>query len=226
MRPVDVLRMLLRRWYVVVVGLVLSIAVGATAWNAVEPEYERQGTQIVLPGLCSLPEGATNPYLYLSGLSLPTDIVAQAVTGQSVLADVRREIPGAEVEVFRSGTSAPILTITVRARSDAAAEKLLGIMMERTVTTLTSMQESEDISSANRMSIMTLTADTQSTKDQRKRMLAAGGTGLGTLVLSLALAALIDGLVIRRRRSGRRSGRRAARTARGDAPATAEPAEE
>lgn len=201
--------MLLRRWYVVAAGLVIAVALAYTAWNAVEPEYERQGTQIVLPGLSSLPEGATNPYLYLSGLSLPTDIVAQAVTGENVLGEVLQDFPGASVEVVRTGTSAPILSISVKAASDDAAEELLDIMMQSTVTTLADMQESEGISSASQMSIMTLTVDTESKTDQRKRLLTAGGIGLGMLVVSLGLAALIDGLITRRRRSGKGSRRRA-----------------
>ncbi|WP_347344568.1 hypothetical protein [Microbacterium sp.] len=207
MKLADVLRMMLRRWYIVVPGILLAIASAVGAWNVVQPEYERQGSQIVLPGMSSLPEGATNPYLYLSGLALPTDIVAQAVMGQNVLNDVLEKYPDATVEVARTGTSAPIITVTVTARSDADAEKLLATMMDRTVSTLESMQVAEGIEEGYRLSITTLAVDAESRPIQRTRMLLTGGAALGVLVVMLSLAALVDGLSTRRRRvAGRRAG--------------------
>jgi len=200
MKLADAWRMLLRRWYIVVPGLLLAVACGVAAWTAVEPEYERQGVQIVLPGMGSLPEDATNPYLYLSGLALPADIVVQAVMGENVLNGVLEDFPGAEVEVSRSGTSAPIITITVTAGSDADAEKLLAIMMDRTTSTLASMQQEESIADNSRMSITTLAVDTQSRQIQRTRLLIAGGAVIVVAAIALFVTALVDGLAKRRRR--------------------------
>jgi len=204
--------MLLRRWYIVVPGLLLAVACGVAAWMTVEPEYERQGVQIVLPGMGSLPEDATNPYLYLSGLALPADIVVQAVMGENVLNGVLEDFPGAEVEVSRSGTSAPIITIKVTAGSDADAEKLLAIMMDRTTSTLASMQQEESIADDSRLSITTLAVDTQSRQIQRTRLLIAGGTAILVAAIALFVTALVDGLVKRRRR------RRASRPVEADEP--------
>ncbi|GAA5201497.1 hypothetical protein [Microbacterium jejuense] len=201
MKLADAWRMLLRRWYIVVPGLLLAAACGVAAWMAVEPEYERQGVQIVLPGMGSLPEDATNPYLYLSGLALPADIVVQAVMGENVLNEVLEDFPGAQVDVTRSGTSAPIITITVTAESDADAEKLLAIMMDRTTSTLESMQQEESIADSSRMSISTLAVDTQSRQIQRTRLLIAGGAALLVAAITLFVTALVDGLAKRRRRS-------------------------
>ncbi|MFD4958811.1 hypothetical protein [Microbacterium sp. NPDC058389] len=200
MKLADAWRMMLRRWYIVVPGLLLAVACGVAAWMAVEPEYERQGVQIVLPGMGSLPEDATNPYLYLSGLALPADIVVQAVMGENVLSEVLADFPGAEVEVSRSGTSAPIITIKVTAGSDADAEALLAIMMDRTVSTLESMQQEESIAGDSRMSITTLAVDTQSRQIERTRLLIAGGAALLVAAIALFVTALVDGLAKRRRR--------------------------
>lgn len=203
MKPADLIWRLRRRWYIAVPGLLLAAAAAAGVWNAVGPEYERTGTQMLLPGDASLPEDATNPFLYLGGLSLPADVIVQSVSGENVLGAVLDGFPGAEVVVDRGEGSAPVVRITVTTGDDESAEELLAIMMDRTVTTLEEIQTSESIPAADRMSLITLAVDTESTLRQRTRTVAAAGAGVAVAVLALAAAALVDGLAKRKRRAAK-----------------------
>lgn len=200
MKPADLLWRLRRRWYIAVPGLLLAAATVAGVWNAVGPEYERTGTQMLLPGPASLPEDATNPFLFLGGLSIPADVIVQSVSGENVRGAVLDRFPGSEVVVDRGAGSAPVVRITVTTGDDESAEELLAMMMDRTVTTLAEIQTSENIPDADRMSLITLAVDTESTLRQRTRTVAAAGAGVAVAVVALALAALVDGLAKRRRR--------------------------
>ena len=74
MKPADVLRLLWRRWYITIPGVLLAVAAVMGAWAVVGPQYQRAGTQMLLPGEANLPEGATNPFLFIGGLQLPADV--------------------------------------------------------------------------------------------------------------------------------------------------------
>ena len=85
MNVVDTLRGLLRRWYVVVAGLILAILAGAGTYSVVEPGYERTSTQLLVPGEGLVPPGVTNPYLYLGGLTQAADLVVRVMKSSEVL---------------------------------------------------------------------------------------------------------------------------------------------
>ncbi|WP_167042563.1 hypothetical protein [Salinibacterium sp. ZJ454] len=196
----DTLRGLLRRWYIVFPGILLAAAAAAGAWYVISPGYERSATQLLLPGADSLPEGA-NPYLFLGGLVPAADVLVRAIGSENVLNEVVEEHPGVEIEITRDITTAgPVILIVVTAGSDAAAEEVLGLLVERTETTLEQLQKVESIAVENRVTVLPLTVDTQSVPQQRTRMLATAGAGLGGVVLTLLLAGLVDGLSTHRRR--------------------------
>lgn len=201
MKPADLIWRLKSRWYIAVPGVLLAVAAAVGMWNTVGPEYERTGTQMLIPGSASLPEGASNPFLYLGGLAIPADVVVQSVSGENVLGAELKRFPGAEVVVDRGIGSAPVVRITVTTNEDEAAEELLAILMDRTVNTLDAIQTSENIAEGDRMSLITLAVDTESTLRQRNRTVAAALTGIGVAVVALALAALVDGLGTRKRRT-------------------------
>lgn len=200
MKPADTLERLRRRWYIVLPGLVLAVAAAAGAWMTVGPEYERTGTQMLLPGSASLPEGETNPFFSIAGLQLPADVLVQAVSGQNALGQILAEYPGAEVVIERAQGSAPLVKTTVTSGDEAQVTQLLELLMTRNVDTLERLQVDEGVPAASRIAVTTLTVDTTSALRQRNRMLLAAVSGLGVAAATLLLASLVDGLARRRRR--------------------------
>ncbi|MET0829379.1 MAG: hypothetical protein ABWY26_07665 [Microbacterium sp.] len=189
----------MRRWYIVLPGLLLAGLIAAGVWAAVPPEYDRSATQLLVPGETSVPEGG-NPYLYLGGLAPAADVLVRAIGSENVLNEVVDEYPGVDVRIVRDTTTAgPIILITVTASTDAAAEDVLTMLVDRTATVLGEFQEVENIPEANRMTVIPVTVDEQSTERSRNRALAATGVGFIVAVLALLVASIVDGSSQRRR---------------------------
>lgn len=198
MNILDVLAALRRRWYIVLVGLVVAGAAGYSTWTVVQPEYTRSATQLLLPGASDIPEGA-NPFLYVGGLSQAADILVRTVGSEDALADVSDRYPGLQAGVTRDpGTGGPVIVITVTAVDEKAAQAALDDLLRASRTTLADLQAGQQIGSADRIRIIPLSVDSRSTLEQRNRMLFTAGAALGCLLLSILLVALIDGMARRR----------------------------
>ncbi|MET0715164.1 MAG: hypothetical protein ABWY57_09645, partial [Mycetocola sp.] len=204
MNVADTLRGFLRRWYIVLPGIIVAMATALGAYSFVQPGYERTATQLLLPGEGTVPPGVTNPFLYLGGLTQAADIVVQVMKSNEVVGPVVDEYPGTEVVVQRNPTvSGPVIQIIVTATSDAAAEGALTALVGQTTTVLDSLQSDQKVTSDDMMSVSTLTQDTQSALQQKSRLVISAGVALALVVLTLLLASLVDGLSRRARRAGR-----------------------
>ena len=202
MNLADTLRGLWRRWYIVIPGILLAAALAAGAWSVIPPGYERSSTQLLIPGEASMPEGA-NPYLFLGGLTLAADVLVRAVGSENEKNEVIEQYPGAEIRVTRDvSTAGPVILIAVTATSDADAEEVLGLVVNRTETLLDELQETEKIAATNRVTLLPVTVDSLSLLDQRNRFLAVAGVGLAGTALTLIVASLVEGLSVKRKRRG------------------------
>lgn len=205
MNIADTLRGLLRRWYVVVPGILIAVAGAIGAYTVIQPGYERTATQLLLPGEGTVPPGVTNPYLYLGGLTQGSDIVVRVMQGEDAAGKVIEEYPGTEVLVQRDPTvSGPVIQIRVTATTDEAAAGALAALVAKSEVVLEQLQTDQNVSRDDRMSISTLTQDTVSTLQQKTRLVMSAGVALGLVVLTLIVASLVDGLSRRPRRKGRR----------------------
>ncbi|QAY61964.1 hypothetical protein ET495_00085 [Xylanimonas allomyrinae] len=210
MNTTEILRGILRRWYIVAIGLVVSVAGSVVVWNTVPPTYERSASLLLMPGADLLPEGASNPYLYLGSLSTAADILARA-SAEGLISDLQHEFPGAEFTIGRDySTSAPVVSVQVEAPTDGAAAAGVDRAMAGITSTLGAMQDESNIASSERISVQTLYVDGDGTVKQRTRMTALAATGVAVMSLSVVLAALVDAMILRSRRKTARLPRRAA----------------
>jgi uncharacterized protein involved in exopolysaccharide biosynthesis len=204
MNMADTLRGLLRRWYIVLPGIILAMAAGIGAYVLIQPGYERTSTQLLLPGEGTVPPGATNPYLYLGGLTQAADVVVRVMQSGEVVGKVVSEYPGTEVLVQRDPTvSGPVIQIVVTATSDAAAAGALSALVEESGVVLDRLQAEQEVTPDDLMSITTVTQDESSALQQKTRMVTSAGAALGLVIVTLLVASLVDGLSRRARRSGR-----------------------
>lgn len=196
----ETLRGLWRRWYITIPGLILAVALAVGSFIVIKPGYERTATQLLLPGDGLVPEGTTNPYLFLGGLSQAADILTRTVGAGETLGPIAEKFPGLQVEVKRDPlSSGPVILFTVTAKSDADAAAALDDVLAASVETLDRLQTQQGVASRDRISISPLTKDAASTPQQRTRMTVAAGVGLGIAALTLLIASMVDGLVRRRR---------------------------
>lgn len=197
----DVLSALRRRWYVVVATLLLAGGLGYAVWSNVSPDYERTASQLLLPGLATIPEGA-NPYLYVGGLSQAADIIVLAI-GEDEVAAAVEGYPDATMAVGRDLAAGAVLVTTVTASTDEAAAAVLKQSLIITADTLETLQDAQRIPEDERVSMMVLTESTQSTVVQKTRVVLTAITVAGVMLLGLVVAALADGALRTRRRTRR-----------------------
>ncbi|WP_404435866.1 hypothetical protein LG322_12090 [Microbacterium aerolatum] len=204
MNIADTLWGFVRRWYIVVPGLILAVVVGIGTFAVVQPGYERTATQLLIPGEGTIPPDTTNPYLFLGGLLQASDIVVRVMQSDDVIGPAVEDHPGTEVVVRRDPTvSGPVIQIVVTAKSDAAAEEVLAALVDQTEVVVERLQEQQDVDLDDRMSVSQLTKDTQSVLQQKTRLILSAGAAMGLVVLTLIVASLVDGLSRRVRRGGR-----------------------
>ncbi|CAH0122842.1 hypothetical protein [Microbacterium sp. Bi121] len=207
MNIADTLWGFVRRWYVVVPGFILAVAVGIGMFAVVQPGYERTATQLLIPGEGTIPPDTTNPYLFLGGLLQASDIVVRVMQSAEVLGPAVEDHPGTEVVVRRDPTvSGPVIQIVVTGQSDEAAEEVLSNLIDETSVVVERLQEQQNVDLDDRMSVSLLTEDTESVLQQKTRLLLSAGAALGLVVLTLIVASFVDGLARRARRGGRKGG--------------------
>lgn len=140
--PSRLRRILLRRWYLVMVGLLMTGGLAFAASIAQPVTYEATATMLILPP--TDPTG--NPYLALSGYGPFADVFARAMMDTSSVADLRAKGVTDQFAVTRDvTTSAPIVQVSVTGKDADAAVKQAGIVAAALPTELVALQQSESV---------------------------------------------------------------------------------
>ncbi len=205
MNLTDSLRGLLRRWYIVLPGIIAAVAVVFGLWTVVKPGYERSATQLLLPGKGALPTETSNPYLYIGGLSQAADVLVLTLNSGQILNGILEDYPGTDITISRDpSTAGPVVLMSVTATTDAAAAAVVDSLVDETTRSLERLQSEQNIPVDERITTATLAVDDKSTLQQRTRLVTSVGGGIAVLLFSLVLASLVDGLARRVNRAGRR----------------------
>ncbi|MCK6079864.1 hypothetical protein KZX37_04420 [Microbacterium sp. EYE_5] len=202
MKLADVIGALRRRWYVLVVGVIVAAAAAYGAWTVIPPEYERSASQLLLPGEATIPDDA-NPYLFVGGLYQVADILVRAI-GPDDIAQATADAPGASIAVSRDTAAGAVMLVTVSASSEEDADVVLATALQLIETRLGELQDEQGIPTDERVDLVPLTHDSASVVVQKNRILVTGVVGLVIAMLSVAIAVLGDTLIrLRRRRRSR-----------------------
>lgn len=198
----QTVRSMLRRWYILVAGLLVAAGLAFSVWDRVPPTYTRTSTQILLPGEGSIPTGS-NPYLFVGGLAPTADILVRGLASNDVIGEAIEGHPATTVQVVRDPTtSGPVIVVAVESESDASAEAVLAAMDRRTASLLDSLQAEENIPEKRRISVVPVSLDTEGTINQKTRMMFTGAAGIAIVMLTVLVAAFVEG-VSRHRRARR-----------------------
>ncbi len=189
-----------RRWYVTVAGVLATLALCAAAYMNTAPTLQRSASELLVPGSTTIPIGG-NPYLYLGGLGQAADVLVSALNAEQVLDPIRQEYPGTTITVARdTGTSGPMILITVTGTKDAAVAGALDAIRDAVPATLSKLQTSAGVTEKARIDVQTLTSDSSSTVIEKARIETVGMIGVAGLVVTVLLVGLVDGLVMNRRK--------------------------
>ena len=202
----DLPRALLRRWYLVLLGLALSVVAAYLAWQQVGPRYTAENTTLMLP-----PVSATravppvtedkNPLLYLGGLAQARDVVIGALASDSVKEEFDQRFPATTFGITPAYSSnAPVIIVSVSAPTAARALEAAAYVTDLVEDEFLQVQVKLDIHPDEQIRSMPLTFATTATPDFQPAIRAAAVVGVGLAAASVFLVGVMDGLLNQRTR--------------------------
>ncbi|MCU1514574.1 MAG: hypothetical protein JWO10_1664 [Microbacteriaceae bacterium] len=204
MNPDGFAQVFKRRWWILVLGVIVAGALGYFAYAHSHPTYERTASRLLLPGQASYPIG-DNPYVHIDDLDQASDVLIDVLSSDKVQGSIEDAFPDATIVIERnSSTKGPIVSITVTSQSDAATGKAMDRILAQLPTSLNQLQDDAEVPADARISVVSLTSDTESTVDQGERFrqagLAVGGVLLVTIIVTFIVDNVLGALSARRRR--------------------------
>lgn len=221
---------LLRRWYVVVLGIAVTGGLVFGAYTLVSPTYTATGSMVLLPPDASVTDGA-NPWLQLGGLEQPASLVVAYLAGQEPRKKFAEQYPDATYDVVVDPLSrGPLVIMTIKAPDKSEVMGALQTALASVPVALTALQDEVDAPANSRVGSMPLSVDVEPTtvlSTTLRAMIAAAAVGL---LLTLVAAIVVDRVLSQRKPKAQRATRDSkARSARGTtrkkAPARKKPAD-
>lgn len=209
----EVTRALARRWYLVLLGVVLALGAAYVAWGQAGARYSSQSTTLLLPPISATkstdPKASDgNPLLYLGGLGQARDVLLNIMMSESLKQSFEANFPNSEYTATADfASSGPIVVVKVDTPTPAMAAASARYLTDNVAERLAEMQRELSIKKNAVIRSMTLTAPTEPEEENKVQIRAAALVGIGILVVALLLIALFDGLLTSRRR-GRTKGSR------------------
>jgi hypothetical protein len=194
----DLLGAVRRRWYVVIVGLLLTAGMCVGATKLVPVEYTAGSSVLLLPPNSTVGTGG-NPYLSLGGLQGAVDVLGRAMTSEQVVTELTGGSPD-ETYTFEADatTSGPLLVLAVKSRSSDGALGLMQSVLDRAPTVLRDLQTEVNAPTESLITMSVIAQDSTVEVDRKSQLRAL----IVVLAVGLALtffATLLFDTAVRRR---------------------------
>ena len=200
MKLADIPKVMLRRWYVTVVGVIVTLGLMMAAFVLFPASQQVNSRILLLPPKSTVGEKG-NPYLGLGGLKQPVDVLVRALTSQEAALEMEQRWPSATYLVEPDyTTNGPILVVTVEDSNPEVALDATAYLLDQAPKTLDALQAGLGVRPNSRITSTVITRDAVP-EPVRKSQLRALVVALGAGVTLTALAAAaVDGLLRQRRR--------------------------
>ncbi|TDD70950.1 hypothetical protein E1262_07400 [Jiangella aurantiaca] len=207
----DLLNALLRRWYVVLVGLVGTGLLCFMVAARVAPTYESTATATLVPGESTIAQRG-NPLLYLDGLILARDVLVRSLSSDDVREPILAEFPGADFSVDADpSTSGPMIVVESTAPTPDMAGAIVSRVVDELPARLDVLQDEVESPDADRISVLRLAGPGAPETVRTAVIRAVGAVGGVGIVATLLVTGLVDGLIGGRRQRRPNRGRERAR---------------
>lgn len=197
----EALHALLRRWPILLAGLLLTG--GATAWVYTETPVSYQSTGqvlVMLPPNANSPEIPTNPFLYLpNGLNVLARVVAVSPTTPQFQRSMIEAGFHSQYEL-RVETGGSMVTFSAEGTDPADVVATRDELMRRFNVELDQVQDDEGAPDRQRAHARPLAMSDRATPMAGDRLRAVAVLGAAGVVLTLILALALDVWLLRRSR--------------------------
>ncbi len=210
MEPWESVRIILRRWYVVLLVLVVTVFAVGFARSGVAPLFEADASMIVLPSNRNIvtvddqPQVVySNSYLNLgSSLATMAQILRLTVMSDEVRSSMAAENLSADYEIVVQ-TRAPIFSFTVRASSAevalASRDRLITVIQDE----LRTRQDQVEAPQTNRIITQVLSQSGQAQQRVGSKTRVTLAVGVAGIVAAIAAAFIYESVWIETRRRRR-----------------------
>ena len=201
----DLGRGLLRRWYFVVIGVLLT-ACGALLLSSLVPPTHRATARVVLIPPSSVVSADGNPYLFLGGLEQALGVLTVKLSSDAASEQVLQAYPGGSYTAVKDAMSpGPIMLITAETESPDSTLQVLDAVLKIVPENLENMQDQLNIPDPSRITALTIVREDATTKVLQSQLRAVlAGVALG-LSMTVLLTGLLDRMLTsRKRKMGRR----------------------
>lgn len=204
MRQSDVFSVLLRRWYLVLVVLVATLAGASLAGRVVPPTYRAEASVLLLPPKVLAEDASSNggnPLLSLGGLGPTASVLARAMTDAQTERTLKAHGAVGDYTVEPDlTTSGPVLLVRAEDAQPVVAVATLQLVLDQLPRTLTALQESIGAPQKSRLSVSVINREREPVEVRKRQLRAVIVAVLVTAGMGALGILLFDGLVIRRRR--------------------------
>lgn len=198
----DLGHALLRRWYLVIVGLLATAAGVYGIQQYIPVTYKAEASVVLVPPETAVIEGE-NPYLYMGGLDQALSVLIVRMNSESIAQQILRDDPDLTYSLAKDATTTgPIVVIESEAPSGEAAIDTVDQLLKSMPPNLVAIQDALGVQKNARISVMTIVQDQESTevtKKQMRMMIAGAGGGIAfTLLFTGWIDQMLSKLKVRR----------------------------
>ncbi|MHC5797836.1 hypothetical protein ACVXZ4_16945 [Lacisediminihabitans sp. FW035] len=198
----DLAASLLRRWPVVLVGLLVTAGMCVGLAYVVPASYVARTSMVLLPPSTVVGAGG-NPYLYLGGLGQALDVLTRKLNADEISLPIKKSYPDTEFTVSGdSSTTGPIIIVEASAPTAATARAVMNAVVDAAEPAMDSLQSGLDVPDKARITVSAFAVDQAPTPDLKTRIQVVGAVGALGLILTLLTAAFVDGRILARRQNG------------------------
>lgn len=194
----DILGPIRRRWYILLIGLLLAGGAGWATGVLAPSQYTARGLVMLRPSAVTTgPKG--NPLLNLGGLELPARVLIAYYSSEPAQSDLEKFAPKAEVQVsMEESTRGPIIAVDVKDVTPDGAMRVLAHVTDSIPENLARIQAEVGTSRQAAIGSMPLVLDTEAEPDlsQVVRLLVA--SVVAVLALTFFVLFSVDGIILRR----------------------------
>lgn len=184
---------LLRRWYFVVVGVLLTACAALLLSSVVPPTYKGTARVVLIPPASLVTPGG-NPYLFLGGLDQALSVLSVRLGSGSVQEEiVKGHVGTGYVAEKDAASSGPIMLITSEGESPASSLQVLDDVLKVVPQNLVIMQDQLNVPSSSRITAMTIVRENEALVDRKSQLRAV----LAAIAVGGCITVLVTGLLDR-----------------------------
>lgn len=193
------LGVIVRWWYVLLIGLLVTVGLGYAAIIAVPPTYTAKGLVLLLPSTEVVGTGG-NPLLSLEGLDQPANLVVSQLNSNEAREQVEAFAPKAEYTVaMDDSTRGPVVSIAATAPDPAVALSVQHYLASQIPATLDALQRQVEAPPKSLVTSMPLVMDQVAQARNTTTLRAVIAAVVAGLVLTMLATFALDGIMARSR---------------------------